>query len=432
MQNQIPFSGFSYATRDLLIPPTYANLESKRTVGMTSGASGTAYNFAVGAQSRCYHMTGTAEAPFDAVRLMVLSLDSANTVTGASAAFAPTSRIDGTVAATAGSIITPTGSWSTFQWSASGTFNMPTGTATSFGTLTSDWLPVSCINRADIAGPGPYYFMCRIQLPPGAGTFVFTRDNTGGVTFDTDANLSIRRFFRAMQQNIDGVATPALFTQTAQNTGYPAAIIQFRSRGRVFSMMNVGDSIAEGVNSSDSALGYGLRTQMAVSQPNVPLQIVNCGRGSQSSTDYLANAKTLITLCTPQIATYSVWSPNDGTLTQAISDTQMAQAMDFIQHCRANSCLPILLTPTPVNTDTAAISALKQSLQARINDMARRGVLVADMYAAVTDFTARSATGGYPWLPGYYADATHPNDTGHTAMQQVLMPVIQLALNANS
>lgn len=420
---QVPFPRLGWTLqRDLEVSQKYWNIGSFKVAGsVTPGNS-------VGAQNRDWHIAATCEQHFDAVRLILLSAEAANNVAGVTAAIAPSANF-----ATPN---TPTGSWTTFTWGGSGSTTMPTGSgagaAARFASVTSDWMSVQSVDRDDNPTVNLPIWMLRIHLPTGPGTYTYTTNASVDTSWNTDALLNYRRYYRIQQQNIDSVGTPASFTATAEGNTNPPFIIQFRMRGRVISFMVAGDSFVAGSLSTSRMLPAGARAVRAISDPtNFPAMSLTSGWASQASADYLANAKTIISAANPQVACYQVYTSNDATLSTAVMNTQLSQAMDFVAHCRANDVLPVLLGPCPLNSDNATVSALKVTMTTKLRELRLRGIPIVDYYSSLTDFAGVNGSGGYPWLSGLNEDSTHPNDTGHGVMSEILQKQFRKILNAN-
>lgn len=420
--SQITLAGTPYSTRDALMSNDNWNIETKR-----QSASNLSTANAVGATNKDFRVMGVAEAPWDAVRIHILNAETANSVQGFTANFAPTSTLTG--------FPTPTGSWTTFTWSAAGSINLSNSSSNQlFNVVTSDWMSSANIQSVARTDGGVYpAFMITQHNPTGAGTYTYTFEGQGSTSFDTDAQTRGRIWFKAFQSNIDGVGTPANFTQTVESNNINPMIVQFRSRGRVLSYMASGDSIQGGSLTTSNMLSPGFR--MAISNSNngtLPIQYFGSGWASQTSANYLANAKTLITATQPQVCSYSVYSPNDSAPSAAQNQIWMRQAMDFAQHCRANNCIPILLGPTPINTDSASAVGFKVALNNALIALRQRGFLVVDYWSRVAQTTA---AGTAVWRSGYTDDPSliHPNDTSAGVMSQALWEdAIQYIVAANS
>ena len=420
--SQVTLAGTPYSMRDALMSNTYWNIETKR-----QSASNLSTGNAVGATNKDFRVMGVAEAPWDAVRIHILNAETSNSVQGFTANFAPTSTLTG--------FPTPTGTWTTFTWSAAGSVNLVDSSSNQlFTVVTSDWMSSANIQSVARTDGGVYpAFMITQHNPTGAGAFTYTFEGQSSTTFDTDDLTRGRRWFKAFQSNIDGVSTPANFTQTAESNNINPMIVQFRSRGRVLSYMASGDSIQGGSLTTSNMLSPGFR--MAISNSNngtLPIQYFGSGWASQTSANYLANAKTLITATQPQVCSYAVYSPNDSAPSAAQNQIWMRQAMDFVQHCRSNNCIPVLLGPTPINTDSASAVGFKVALNNSLLALRLRGIFVVDYWARVATTTP---TGTAIWTPGYTDDASfiHPNDTSAAVMARALWEdAIQYIVAANS
>ena len=401
--------------RDTLLSNVNWAVDSKRLTNVCNVATG------MSGTNKDFHLIGTTELPFDAVRLIVLSAETAGAAS-CTAAIAPTANMT--------TVNTPTGSWTGFTWSGSSSFTMPSSSnAAQFGALASDWMQVQSVARND-GGIVPM-FMLRIHIPVGAGN-TYTADASTNFSFDTDQLTAGRRWFRMFQSNIDSVTTPSAFTNTSESSTFPACILQFRIRGKVMSVAFCGDSIAGGSTTTGGVMSCGYLTAQALTSSAFPVDYVSGGWSGQTTTNYLANAKTLITASQPHVAFYNVYSPNDSSFNQTVANAQVQRAMDFVSHARANNCLPVLVTATPLSTDSSAASAIKVSQTAQVNALADQGFLIADVYSATADFVTPNGSGGWGWKSGYSTDGTHPNDVGAAAIRDaVYLPLLTLIRDRN-
>lgn len=415
-------------TRDLIISTLNWNTETKRQSG-----SGITTGTQVSSTNKDFNVIGTAEQNWDAVRLHILNAETTNSVAGVTASFAPTANMN--------VVNTPTGNWTTFTWASAGSIDLVDSSSNQlYNTVSSDWMTsadISSVARND-GGTLPM-FMFRIHLPTGAGAYTYTTESSVANTtststsYDTEALTYGRRWYKIFQSNIDSVATPASFTQTAESSLVPACILQFKSRGRVISFMCAGDSIMGGSLSTSNMLSPGFRAAASKSLSSIgsAVQYIGSGWASQTSANYLANAKTIISLTNPAICAYSVYSPNDPTLTATVAATQLRQANEFIFFCRANRCIPILVTPTPDSTDSITISNLKIDLTRTILAMQNQGVLVADFWGSVAAFPGTNTSTGWGWITGTNGDTKHPNDNGAALMANALVFPLNKILNCN-
>jgi len=407
--------------RDLLMSNKYWNIESKRQSASNLSAAN-----AVGGANKDFRIVGTAESTdWEAVRYIDLNYETANSVQGFTANFAPTANM------TTPNV--PTGSWTAFTWSGAGSVNRTNSAATAYPTAqVSDWMSSANIKNVarDDGGTLPMWMVTQ-HNPFGAGTYTYSFEGQGSTAFDTDILTSGRRYYKMFQSGVDGVGTPANFTQTAESNNCNPFILQFRTRGRVASLMVCGDSIAGGSLTTSNMLSPGFRCAIGLSSSNFPVQYLGSCSASRLSTSSLAEAKVMISNANPQIAAFEVFSPNDGAISASLVATQLRQAIDFVQHCRANDCVPILCTPTPDNTDTLASSNLKIGLTNSLLALRAKGVLICDWWNAVAAFPGNNASTGWGWITGYYGDDKHPSDAGAAIMAGILQLQVRKVINAN-
>lgn len=407
-------------SRNLLLSNKYWNIETKRQSGASISTA------SVGATNKDFQVIGTAEQQWEAVRLHILNAETSNSTQAVKASFTPSANMT--------SLSTPTGTATIFTWSGAGTVDLVNSSSSAlFNVVSSDWMDGANIKpiARDDGGSYPLFYL-RIHLPTGAGSYTYSTEGSSGLTYDTDALTSGRRWFKSFQSNIDSIGTPAAYTQTGASNLFPTMILQFRSRGNVISFMCAGDSIMGGSLTTGNMLSPGFRASVATSTPGLPVQFVNSGWSSQTSVNYLANAKKFIDTVKPQVCAYSVFSPNDSTISEAVIATQMSQAMDFVAYCRENDVVPILCTPTPNNTDSLTVSNFKITLTNTLLGLRSRGILVADFWTSVAAFPGQNKSTGWGWIQGYHGDDLHPSDAGSAVMSATLSDILRAIIRANS
>lgn len=404
--------------RDALFAPGNYNVLAKRLIGNPTVGT------AVGAQDYDFREIATVERHFTAVQLVMLSCEAANNVVGFTASITPSASF--------ASLLVPTGTPVVFTWGGAGSTTLPVGTASLYTALASDWMTCASLPRTD-APPFdlPIYFL-NMHIPTGPGTYTYTRDVSNGAAFNTDPLTNFRRWYRFAQANIDSVITPANFTSVTDQSSMLSHIIRFRCRGRALTMAVIGDSIAAGGNTTSNCLGYGQTSAWFLSSAGMPIEQVNVGWQGQTSANYLANGKAIVTAIQPQVAFYQVCSTNDGSMSTAIAAAQFAQALDFVAHCRLNNTLPVLITPSVSNVDSLFAFTTKRNLGNEILRMAGDGILVCDMFNQVCDFGKLSSVGAGQWKTGLNQDSIHLLDGGASFIRDnVIKPVMDRIITAN-
>jgi hypothetical protein len=132
----------------------------------------------------------------------------------------------------------------------------------------------------------------------------------------------------------------------------------------------------------------------------------------------------------PDIAMYTVGSPNDGDpLTEAIYRGWKRNLAKFLTLCRKYNVTPILLTMLPCNTavhNWGATDSYRQLINSDVLALPDRNIVVADQAAAVSGATVN---GQVQYAVGMTSDDIHLNDLGIATVSTVaVQPAIKKAL----
>lgn len=358
------------------------------SVGLNAGTAN-------GAPGWTSHMLMSVDDEFTHVRLALYNLE-AGALTNVKAAVAQT---DG-----ATSKITPSnGAWVNVTFAGAATVTLPARVSASEPSITlSDWMPLKSIARAD--GGLQFLAMGRVFIPSENATFSATASLNAGA-FDAIGSWQSR-------QNVDGVTTPANFTSTAEGTTVAIQAMQFRTPARKVVGLFVGDSLTA---------GFGATVQQRdnwVAQAAAAAGIVlfNGGWNGQTTTQYLARLKSLLTSQKPSFVVFSVGSTNDGTPTANIINTEWANAIDAAATCDAAGVPMILTTGIPRNTYDATADGFRRELNARVR---ASGIPYIDFDAVMSDGASPARI-----IEGLYSDDRHPNNAGYAVMAQAAIPVL--------
>jgi hypothetical protein len=389
----------------------------------------------------------TSEADFDAIQLLYFN-HQANTVSvSASVAATETAATDTTanisdpiVGGTAYAILdsaTDAYGWRSVTWGgassvAAAAAAVPSGqipnspAAVTLPSISvSDWIPLRSVPRAD-GGVLPLV-MVRFYIDGAANAFSFVADGAklGAMRTPTAANRG--RILQLSNVGNNGVTNPAFKPSSLGTTLMPFAI-RFRCRRRGVTVMFCGDSITENnALVTDRFSNWGLRACADLSTSDFPISAWNAGASSQVTTTYWQHAKQVMAQVKPDVACYSVWSPNnnpytDAALTRYKAMNMLAQAQDFVDYCQQNGATPILVTGIPYSSMTSSTDPERKWLIAEINKMASGGhCVVADTNAVIGDgAAAERIKSTYD-----YGDGIHPNES---AIESVIVPLIKAAI----
>lgn len=372
----------------------------KRAVGSHLNAGYMVQNALLGVTS---HWTFVAPAPFWAMRLRIPNASAAQQL-------AVTAKVAASSNATDPHNPNADANWTAVTWAGAGNVNTAaaiSGAATTDvvpGVVTSDIIACPSIARTDGSG---YLAMCRAYVPSAGNTN--TTSMPSGLNPADLTNYDVSSGIIAS----DRVSTTAGSGWTASTSAFPI-IPEFFFSTPVPTILAAGDSTCQG---ADGALGSGgvwggLRVAArTLQQAGVPVQPINAGASSMTSTAYWTNGKTWVTTFRPSVAFYCPFSPNDSDkYTQAGVNRMLSQMVQWIDHCTQNGVIPGLATPNPVNGITAPQEAFRLQVVAAVKAMCASGsVLLVDRDAVYTDYT--TGVGGYK--SGLNATTLHPNATGY-------------------
>jgi len=299
--------------------------------------------------------------------------------------------------------------WVTATFAGSAVPILTAGTQTLPSVLVSDWIPLNSI--ASIDGGNPF-IMGREKLGANfSALYTGTQNSTVGQM----------TYVQCRSANGDFVTTPSGFTAGNGVTSNITPIFgfEFMNAKRVVKVLCVGSSTTQGQGStpSDSLFrSWVQRAQETFNASSIPVNMINYGYAGLASATYIAYGKAAIANHQPAIGALQVYTPNDGTLTQAIADTQFAQAVDWANYCISQDCLPLLVFTTPNENLDATQDGYRKALITRCK---ASGFAVLDMTTAVGDGASPEK-----FIPAFKFDALHPDDDGYDAMTEVAAETI--------
>lgn len=305
----------------------------------------------------------------------------------------------------------------------------PSGNRRSY--LVSDWVNISTVDRTD---GGAFPLLC-------IDAFVSTPANIwilGNGSSDNFANWATRpngRIWIMRHNDGDCVTTPASFVSTTNRIQSPIVGVQYVARGRVVTVMGVGDSITEG-RGTYIGEGFGLPACESISSMSgVAVEWWNNGWAGAAMSTWIAPGFADICAAglVPDIVVAPNGSPNDmgPTVTDAQIRTQRQQLAAILHTARENQVTPIVWTVLPTNPPTKdynATDSLRTAYNAATLQMVQRGVHVVDMSAALSGVT--DGDGQVNMLAGTTVDNIHPNDAGNVLMRDLLIQALRQCVPA--
>jgi hypothetical protein len=270
-----------------------------------------------------------------------------------------------------------------------------------------------------------------------AGSFIFSlRPNSvaaQGTQYNTDAtyvDYSREATGTYVSTNKAGFAGAAAANANGNLTIFDVMLF---GTSRVYSVGNVGDSLAQGQygnRSSDNDIKVACDSLTLDGSGNV----VYAGAGTMPGKGVATfgyRAVEYINKCKPDALVYQLWSPNDGSVSTAAISTSRAYLYQVIEACARNGVALVIRT-SPLwqlfnatdHTSALAYHAEVQALCGRI------GAQFVDIYAATanTSVSPPVLVAGYGWPTGTTAEQAHLNATAYTAIAPLTKAAIKAAL----
>lgn len=227
----------------------------------------------------------------------------------------------------------------------------------------SDWIDLPSVPPVD--GSRYAYVMARAYI---SGTpYSYTSVNSGQVSVP-DANLCHYNYVQnvAGSTSIDpkGITSPGDFTSTTFDGNTTIFGFNFKTDVRSASILLAADSIGQGQSDVNiqaaSWIAYG---NEILRRAGYSIDVANISWAGKTSTLYSTLAKDQLasTSAAFDYLLYSVYSPNDGTLTQTIADNQYSRAMDVCGEALRRGVVPILLFMAPNDLLDATADAIRKA-----------------------------------------------------------------------
>lgn len=302
------------------------------------------------------------------------------------------------------------------------------------GYLRANWLERPLIARTD-SGPGCLVGI-RTYIAAGAGTITIP----GAATVDLTswASRADKEYFVARAQAVEAVTTPANFTSTTNISYGPCIGIEYIARGRVVTIMGVGDSTVDGAGVTDFGDGWGRRMCKTMSSElGVTVQWVNAGWSGANSLEYKDRLSSLLDLgIKPDLLIVPAGTINDvaTTITSSIVNDWRTRLQRMFAYCK-DAGVPMMTTHIqPANRTTSTPAGAKDfgstdSLRRDYNTevtaaMPGRVIPFDTVMAGVTESSQVIIKAGYT------NDGTHENDTASIAKAALAVEYVRPAVSA--
>lgn len=355
-----------------------------------------------------WHQTMGCDAHFDAIQI-IIQHDQASGYTLGGAAVGVSANITDNV--------TPTGGWNNVTFGGSATAAIPARVAAGVPSITvSDVINISSLAPTDGAWP---YLMIRTYCAAGGYS-------VSGLSVVMSQQAQTQgRYFASYRDGTGNYATTAQasFTKGSAQSLIHVTGVVFYCRGRVVSVVGIGDSITQGAGvTGESQNGFGPRAYGAVSTLSAPVVWSNFGYASQPVETYFQRFEALIAAgLKPHVAVFAPFSPNGGAPNQTRTNIVRSRLSRFLALCDENRIIPILWTGAP-NTAAAwdaTADNFRKALNAELLALRGQGRIVLDFASALGDGATPERFAG-----GMSEDGTHPGAGGYNAMAGLFAPVL--------
>jgi len=272
--------------------------------------------------------------------------------------------------------------------------------------VVSDWIPCSSVPRDD-GGLGRILIVRTYD--PSAGNTTCNRSGGNGASA---ADLNAYGLAASYGSSDRTFATWGSYSQAGASLA-PAISLELLSLSGAVSVASFGDSTISGQNSAVyNASGLVLAAMRTLSD-SMPIVAWNGGEASMNSTTFTTFSETAISsgITLPNVAGLCPWSTNDSDkYTQAGVNRVAGNALRFLHACRTKNIYPLLVTPCPVNSISAAEEGFRRQVVSQLIHIAQQhNAGIVDRDAIYTDYSL--TTGGF--LPAIGADGTHPGFAGY-------------------
>ena len=310
--------------------------------------------------------------------------------------------------------------WRTVTWGGSSTPTVAAATSSTQPTVArSDWIPLRSVARIDSGETLPLLLLRFGYNNTTAATASYIATGSTGID-RTTGNMGrvIQAYFVTDATGVYTTAPQSNTPSSGFNDTMATVGVEFMLVRQARSIWFIGDSTVGGNTiPADKFNTWGWQA-CAILQDTYGVAAVpsNYGYASQTAATYWdKNAKQYLATHKPHIAVYQVCGHNDysgattAALARVITQRCMGKALEFVNTCRENGILPVLLTSVGDSSiTTAAADAERLALNTAIKAMP---VPYIDM-AALLDDTASPARIKSAYNNG---DNIHPNIAGIAA-----------------
>lgn len=369
-----------------------------------------------GYDGKTYQSIRVAEAPYFAVRVIIRNAETTGyTLDGAAVSASSTPYTSGTTVNA-----NPTGgAWAGVTWNGATSIAIPARLAANRPSITySDWIYISSVARSDGGSYAQPYIYLRAYnaTGPKSGLQGSTGNpNAGGRSaWGVASAINRGRLHITSAASGDFVSTNQA-GMTDDSGIFSSFIYEFECMHSVPAMpvMAIGDSIMQGDGASIVGAGYTFRACADLSTVTKPVICQNYGFSNMTTDNFVSRLQDALTAgMRPSVLVFALWSPNDGSPTQALIDRAWANGMRILTLCRQYGIVPVMVGPTPRGY-SGANETFRQTLLTRFRAFVPANGPLCKLDA---DGILVSAAGGSAISVTFSSDSIHPNDAGNDAL----------------
>ena len=390
--------------------------KTKGTIGSRCVALVNTPSFALSATT--YTWSLACAIPADAIAVQIIALNAqAATVAGVTGAVS--------IGATKTDMLNNAGTWTAATWSGVSSVTLPTATSAAPVFTISDWIPVTPATSTFSSSAGLPLQMCYARImTPSSNTSVSLAGYTGSSSaWETIADNNVRG---VRYQSGDFVASPSGMTGSSNPQNAPVVGVRYMTKSSNTSdVMLLGDSIEFGFGPTIAGNSWGHLACNALSTGAGSIYSCNNhGYSGQTTSQILTRALAIIPQFKPNIVIFPAFSPNDGTPTQAVINTQIYNIRRITDLCLSNGALPIIVQGFPKATDVtntvASWTVGQDAFRTALNSLSASGAVVYVPHGM--------GNGASPELwssASYQMDGIHLGDTGAAALSSIVQDAIR-------
>lgn len=378
--------------------------------------AGRAGSFTTSASGTTFHTAFAVAQGYDAVRVILAHMNNGGTLAVSSCKVSSVADFSTDSARNNNS-----GSWSSVTFSGATTGTIPAAAGASRkGYLVSDWINLSSLARTD-GGTLPIIAV-RVFHNVLSTALTILGINASDNYTNWKTNPS-GRVWMSRKHDGDAVGTIGNMASTTDISQTTIAGVQYLARGRVVTILAVGDSLSEGRGTYLGAGPAHVAAGLLTNSSTLAIESATIAEASTSGAAHVNQIKDLFAAgITPDIAVVSP-SPNNFSATIAANEIVLDRGYvaQQVAACDQYGVLPVQGNMCPVNPaikDFNSSDSRRVAYNTEIAAMAARGEVLVDYSATISGAT--DGDGQVNITAGMTTDGIHPNDAGNAVMGAAL------------